>query len=288
MRLLADDLHFPGIGCGKGRTFRIADVANFHFRHHVQREDRLRLRVLQHAFFHHQRSPACLARRRTLLRRLKDELDCARQLTLHRGEDARNAELHRGVDIVAAGVHHSDVLAEERCPDFRGERKSGLLRHRQRIHVGADGDHRPGLPSLQDRDDSRARDAGLDLEAKLAQIVGNERRRLLLAVRELGILMNLVADLGQRRRHFAGFLVDSRQRVLRHERRRDDDRKDREQLDDGQYCLRGCHRKPCPEACRDASHAKRATTSVTSSSNALPPRQLRRFSSVVSANRAAV
>ena len=149
MRLLADDLHFPGIGCCKRWTFEITDVANFHLRHHVQREDRLRLRVLQHAFFHHQRGPACLARRRTFFRRLKDELDRAWHLTLHRGEDAGNAELHGGVDIVAAGVHHSDVLAEERCPDLGGERKRGLLGYRQRIHVGADGDHRPGLPPLR-------------------------------------------------------------------------------------------------------------------------------------------
>ena len=55
----------------------------------------------------------------------------------------------------------------------------------------------PGRPAFEQRDDAMPRDAGLHLEAELAQVVGDERRRLLLAVRQLGILMNLMPDLDQ-------------------------------------------------------------------------------------------
>ena len=77
----------------------------------------------------------------------------------------------------------------------------------------------PGPAALQQRDDAVARDAGLHLEAELAQVVGDERRRFLLAVRQLGVLVKVMPDLDDRRRDLRGLLLDARKRILRGQRR---------------------------------------------------------------------
>ena len=97
----------------------------------------------------------------------------------------------------------------------------------------------PGRPPLRMRDDAVARDAGLDLEAELAQVVGDERGRLLLAVRQLRILVKLVANLGQGRRELRGVLIDARQRILRSHGHGQDAQGERHQLETGQRGLRG-------------------------------------------------
>ena len=103
------------------------------------------------------------------------------------------------MDVVPARVHDADLLSEIGGPDLRRERQVGLLGHRQRIHVGAHRHDRARQAALEQRDDAVLRDAGLNLETELAQIVGDERRRLLLAVRELRELVQSMADFGHRR-----------------------------------------------------------------------------------------
>ena len=53
-----------------------------------------------------------------------------------------DTEQDRGVRVVTAGVHHADLLARVVVPRARRERQAGLLGHRQRVHVGAQRDHR--------------------------------------------------------------------------------------------------------------------------------------------------
>ena len=59
------------------------------------------------------------------------------------------------------------------------------------------------------------RHTGLHLEAELAEIVGDECRRLLLTVRQLWILMNAGPDLDHGRSHLRGLLLDARKGILR-------------------------------------------------------------------------
>src|SRR4030095_1602292 len=73
---------------------------------------------------------------------------------------------------------------------------------------------RPRAPTLEQRDDPVLRDTGLDFEAETLQILRDERRCLLLTIRELGILMDAMPDFRDRRRHFRGFLLDSRKQIL--------------------------------------------------------------------------
>ncbi len=62
--------------------------------------------------------------------------------------------------IVPACVHHADGLAAPLRLDLRGERQVDLFRDRQRIHVGAQGDHRPRTTfALQQADDAGFGDA---------------------------------------------------------------------------------------------------------------------------------
>jgi len=119
------------------------------------------------------------------------------------------------VEVVAARVHHAHVLSAIRRPHFRRERQVGGLRHGQGVHVGPHGDDGSGHSAFQQPDDAGARDAGLDFEPELAQVVGDQRGRLLLAVRQLGILVDLVADLRDRGRDLCRLLLDARERILR-------------------------------------------------------------------------
>ena len=123
---------------------------------------------------------------------------------------ASAAALHGRVEVVAAGVDNTDFLAEVGRALFRA--KGGLVfGHRQRVDVGPHADHPPGPAALEQGDHAVFRDPGPDLEAELAQMFGDELRCLLLAVGELGVLVNLMPDVNNRRSDPRGFLLDTRQ-----------------------------------------------------------------------------
>jgi hypothetical protein len=67
--------------------------------------------------------------------------------------------------VVAAGVHHAGGLAVERRGDLRCERQSGLLGHRQRVHVGAQRHLRTRLAAFDDRDHAVVGDARLRFQS---------------------------------------------------------------------------------------------------------------------------
>lgn len=89
------------------------------------------------------------------------------------GEQGGGAQQAGHVHVVAARVHHRDLpVLGAGGHHGAGVGQAGLLRHGQRVHVGA---HQHGRPVavVQRRDHSGAADAGTDLEAEAAQPVRN-------------------------------------------------------------------------------------------------------------------
>ena len=74
-----------------------------------------------------------------------------------RGQHGGDAQLHGGVDVVAARVHHPDILTEIRRAHLRRERQAGLLGDGQRVDVRAHRHDGPGPAAFQQRDDAVAR-----------------------------------------------------------------------------------------------------------------------------------
>ena len=91
--------------------------------------------------------------------------------------------------VVAAGVHLPRQLGRER--------QAGLLVDRQRVHVGADADRAAGPRALQHRDHAGLPDAGFHGQSELLEEVRYGFRRLMLLERELGMLMEALAQRGE-------------------------------------------------------------------------------------------
>jgi hypothetical protein len=174
----------------------IADRAGVERAEHVQAEHGLGLEVAEDALLEHFLGAAFLAVRRTFLGGLEHEQDLARQLGLHRRQRLGHAHQDRGMRVVAAGVHHADGLAAEGRRGLRRERQIAAFGHRQRVHVGAQRDARAGLAALEHRDHAGGGDAGLHLEAELAEVLRDQLRRANLAVAQFGMLVD-VATPGQ-------------------------------------------------------------------------------------------
>ena len=127
-------------------------------------------------------------------------------------EDFGDGERDRDVAIVAARVLH--VL------DRRLVRHVDQLGDRQRIHVGAHRDDLAGLAALQHAEHAGDADAGAHLvELQRAQLVGDQLGRALLAKSELGVTVQIAADLDQRGRQLGDGLVDRGADGLRHRER---------------------------------------------------------------------
>jgi hypothetical protein len=200
VRLGAQDLDVEVVHrCERGPR-RVADAPDIELGGRVEAEYRLGRRIPQHAIRHHQLGAPLLAGRRALLGGLEDELHRARQLVPQRRQHRGDAELDRGVDVVPACMHDAHLLVQVGRSHRGLERKVGPLRHRERIHVGADRDDRPGLPSAKHAHDARMGDLGADLiEAQGLQVVRHQFRRLDLAIPELWVLVYpvpLFDDLG--------------------------------------------------------------------------------------------
>ena len=80
----------------------------------------------------------------------------------------------RGVRIVAARVHHADLVAFVFGFGFRRERQIDFFRDWQCIHVGAQRDYGSGLSSAQQCDDTGASNRRLNFKSQRAQMLGND------------------------------------------------------------------------------------------------------------------
>ena len=129
-------------------------------------------------------------------------------LSLTLTEDHRRAQGDRGVDVVAAGVHHSGVEGLE------GDARRFL--DGQGVHVRPDGHRRSGLAAAEQADDARPGDARLDLETEGRQLGGDELRRLVFPVAQLGVHVDEAADLDDLGPGLFDLLVDPEGRLLVH------------------------------------------------------------------------
>ena len=169
VRLLAGDTNREPVAARHQRPRAILDRPGGHGKH-VQSEDRVDLRVVEHAFLDHQLGAALLAGGRPFLGGLKDQLDRARQLVAHAREDGGGAQQDRHVVVVATGVHHADFLPVPRRLRGGLERQVALLGHRQRIHVRSQRHDRPRLAALQHGDHAGVRHAGLSPRSPAAAV----------------------------------------------------------------------------------------------------------------------
>jgi hypothetical protein len=98
-----------------------------------------------------------------LLPRLQHEHDLAGELVAALGQQAGGAQQHRRVQVVAAGVHRPGHL--------RGERQTGVLLHRQGVHVGAQQVARAGPGAAQDADGGGGRRPDGHLDRQPGQLL---------------------------------------------------------------------------------------------------------------------
>ena len=139
----------------------------------MDRERGIDVRVVEQALVDHVARAA-----EALLSGLEHEADRAGQIAA-RGEDARRADEHRDVRVVAARVHRAVNRAREL--------RTGVLRHRKRVHVGAQQDRRAGLGAVQVGDDRRCRRSRADLEAQPVERGQDLRLRVGQVEPELGL-----------------------------------------------------------------------------------------------------
>ena len=93
--------------------------------------------------------------------------------------------------------HHAHLLSQVGGAHGRLEGVRRVLGDRKRVHVGAHRHHRTGPPAPQEAHDARVRHARAHVvEAQRAQVVGHQRRRVELAVAQLGVLMDVLAQDG--------------------------------------------------------------------------------------------
>ena len=122
-----------------------------------------------------------------LLAGLEHEQHRAGERVATAGEQARRADQHRRVRVVAARVH--------RALHLRGERKPGLLRHRQGVHVRAQQDRRPRPRPGEARDHRRRALSGPHLEAEPREGLEDGRLRARHREADLGLAVNAAAEL---------------------------------------------------------------------------------------------
>ena len=173
----------------------------------MQAEDRIDVRVFERALLDH-RLRTTTAVRRTFLRRLEDELHCARERRFHADEYFGRAHQNRDMIVMPAGVHHADRLPAIGAAYRRLEWQIDLLRHRQRIHVRAQCDDRSRLAAAQDANHTMAANFCCHLESERPQMRGNERRRAHFLTRQFRMLMNVPPPRYHLRRHRRDASID--------------------------------------------------------------------------------
>ena len=98
------------------------------------------------------------------------------------------------MDIVAAGVHHRDIvtvaIGSTRCA---GIRQSGLFFDRQSIHVGTQ-QRSIAATVVQHPDHACSADAFFDLITKLIELLRNDARRTGLLQGQFGMGMQIAID----------------------------------------------------------------------------------------------
>jgi hypothetical protein len=161
-------------------------------------------RVLERAFLDHQPRAAFLACGGHLLGGLEDELDRAGELAAQPGEDGPTAIRIATCASWPHGVHDADRLAVPDRPLLRSERHVGALLDRQRVHVGAQRDDRPGrAPRSRPTTPVTPTSVRTSSSSSARRCAATSAGRADLAVAELGVLVH-VAPPGDEARHDLG------------------------------------------------------------------------------------
>jgi len=131
----------------------------------VQREDRFRRGIVQHAVGQHRLRPV-----QRFLGRLEDELHRPTQVGAQPGQHFRRAQSDGHMRIVTTSMF--DPQGQ------RAIRRLQRVRDGQGVHVGPIGHDRPRLPAFQQPDDAIAADAFCDAQSQVPQVCGDGLRRL--------------------------------------------------------------------------------------------------------------
>ncbi len=156
------------------------DRSDRHVGQQVLTEDRVNVRILQHARLDH-RLRATAVR---LFRGLEEQFDVARELVPPLHQQPRDAQEHRRVPVMPTGVH--DALGLRLVVDVV------LFVNRQRIHVSAEQDRlaRTLRRPANEPGDAGLRDAGADVfDAKRFQPLADELGRLRFLETQLRVLV---------------------------------------------------------------------------------------------------
>jgi hypothetical protein len=145
---------------------------------------------------------------------LEDHFHRPRQPVLHPRERGGGPEQDGHVIVVTARMHHAHVLAVPLRLRGGLERQVALLGDRERIHVGAQRDHRARQAAFEHADHARGGDAGGHGEAEFPQFVCNDPGGARLAVAELGVPVKVAPPRHHLRVQFGGEPLDiGRQRI---------------------------------------------------------------------------
>ena len=162
VRLLAGDLQVEGVGgrqdrAGAGSRCRRCSAPVMTCRPKITSG----FGIGEGAFGEHPPGAAGLAARHALLGRLEDAASpCRGSSSCIAGEHLGGAHQDRGVGVVAAGVHHADLLAVPLGAGLRGEGQVDLLRRpAARPCRRAAPPPAPGRPPSQHADDAGDADA---------------------------------------------------------------------------------------------------------------------------------
>jgi hypothetical protein len=177
-------------------------VSNIPRAPYVQAEHRIRLRLVERAFFEHQRRAPFLSSGRPFFRRLKNEFHRAGQLILHPCEDLRHAHENGHMRVVTAGMHHADRLPVVGRLHLRRKRQARLFGDRQSVHVCTQRNDLSRPAASEDTHDASVRDASSNLDAETSEMIGHDLCRACFAIPELRMLVNVTAP----RDHLAGDL----------------------------------------------------------------------------------
>ena len=104
------------------------------------------------------------------------------------------------MDVVAAGVHQAAFPAVDDGSLLRGEGERGLFRDGQGVHVAAHHDDGAGLSAVEDAEDARPADARADLQPQALEPGGDDARRPLFLLAELGVGVDVAPDGDELRR----------------------------------------------------------------------------------------
>ena len=96
-----------------------------------------------------------------------------------------HAEQRGGVNVMPAGMHQAGLGARP------GQIRAFL--NRQRVHIGANGQHRAGPAAIDDTDHAGLGDAGLMRNAHAGQLVGHHARGAYFLERQFRMRVQIAA-----------------------------------------------------------------------------------------------